>query len=724
MRAWRDHALTLAHEGKWREATALQRALVSCHDGRAPRMEMQDRYRLLRLQLALGSWREALEEVDALYPRLSRRDGGSGPAAGWLFLARGIAQFQVGWGSRARRSFSVVLRVARRTSPCLLESALEVVAAIETQRGAPPERSAFLARALVRARGGRARPGSAPPARDEIDELLREPSAFTLLRQPLPHDGFCWSRLTELLLGPRRLREWLSSPPAGETTLLDSWLSLSEHDPTGTVPAWLAPRLAREAEELACRAEPHRRARVLEAVANLAARFTEPWARAELLSAVSSLALWCIDSADGPRSARGLARARADLGLAAGLFRQLALERRAQECEERWLELGRQDESAFRVMAPAAEAAWTSSSSTARRGKLSLESVRRRCEAAGFVTADPRVLRDMARLMLLASSPLPVLVLGESGTGKEVVARALHRWSGRPGECVAIHCGAIPRDLLESELFGHSRGAFTGALGEKPGLVEVSDGGTLFLDEIGEMGTEAQMKVLRVLESGEVRRVGDLRARRVMIRLVAATHCDLDTAVREGRFRLDLLHRIRGVTVMLPPLRERRADIPRLVERFLFEVRAHGAVHVSDAVLAKLLCYPWPGNVRELRATVLRAAYFAQAVGVTQIGPEMVDFPDEESPCDFVDPGPIGRAEVDAVSADDVANAGLDTVLERLERRLIVQALEENGWNRTRTAERLGGLSRTTLLSKMKRLGIEGAPAQGERGLAGVPDAR
>src|SRR5690606_19090319 len=278
---------------------------------------------------------------------------------------------------------------------CLLESALEVVIAVEAQRGASSERVAFLGRALTRARRRHGHSTAAVPSREEIDELLREPGACTLLRQPLPHDGFSWSRLSELLLGPRRFREWLAGPASGEALLLDSWLTLSEHDPTATVPAWLAPRLAREAEEMASRTDAHRRARVLESMANLAARFTEPWARAELLAAVSALALWCIDTADGARSARRLARARADLGLAAGLFRQLGLERRAQECEERWLDLGRTDESSFRVMAPPAEAAWSGSSASARRGKLSLETVRRRCEAAGFVTAYPRVLRDM-----------------------------------------------------------------------------------------------------------------------------------------------------------------------------------------------------------------------------------------------------------------------------------------------------------------------------------------
>jgi transcriptional regulator with GAF, ATPase, and Fis domain len=179
--------------------------------------------------------------------------------------------------------------------------------------------------------------------------------------------------------------------------------------------------------------------------------------------------------------------------------------------------------------------------------------------------------------------------------------------------------------------------------------------------------------------------------------------------VREGGFRLDLLHRIRGVTITLPPLRDRRSDIPRLIERFLFEVRSNGAVHLSDAALAKLLCYPWPGNVRELRATVLRAAYFAQALGIEQIGPELLDFPTDDDVVELGEIPPFLPAEADLVSAEDVAHAGLDTVLERLERRLILQALEENGWNRTRTAERLGGLSRTTLLSKMKRLGIEAA---------------
>ncbi|MCA9726330.1 MAG: sigma-54 dependent transcriptional regulator [Candidatus Eisenbacteria bacterium] len=719
LRSWREQALALARERKWREATAMQRALVSAHDGRAPKQEMRDRYRLLRWQLSLGAWRDAIEEIEALYPRLTRRRAASGPAAGWLFLARAVAQFQIGWGPRSRRSLAMVLRVARRgDSVALLRSALVLAVAFEQLRRGAAARTEMLERRRRRLGGvGDARCDLGTrlfECDDEsvfVREILQDPQRVTLLRLPLPRAGFAWSRLVELVLGPQRLREWLHGTPDGSAPeILDAWLAHSEADPTETVPPWLAPRLARELERAASELDAVRRQRIFEAVANLSSRFTEPWSRAELLAASSDLSLWCVEDGGGPRAARQVARARAELGLAAGLFRQIGLERRAQECEDRWLRLIRTSEpSAEPNAADAAVLRQVVPAGSTRR--VSLETIRRRSEAAGFVTADVRVLRDLSRLILLAPSPLPVLILGESGTGKEVVARAIHRWSTRPGDCIAIHCGAIPRDLLESELFGHARGAFTGAAGEKPGLVEAADGGTLFLDEIGEMGMDAQMKMLRVLESGEVRRVGDLRARRVLVRLVAATHRDLDGAVREGRFRLDLLHRIRGITITLPPLRERRGDIPRLIERFLFEVRAQGAVQISDGALAKLLGYPWPGNVRELRATTLRAAYFAQALGESRIGPELIDFPGEESQWEAHElPGPTIPA-TDAVSVEDVARTGLDTVLERLERRLILQALEENGWNRTRTAERLGGLSRTTLLSKMKRLGIEAAPS-------------
>jgi DNA-binding NtrC family response regulator len=362
--------------------------------------------------------------------------------------------------------------------------------------------------------------------------------------------------------------------------------------------------------------------------------------------------------------------------------------------------------------------------------------VRAVLQEAGFLTGDRRVLEELAPLLLLAPSPLPVLILGESGTGKEVLARAVHRWSRLRGEFVPIHCGAIPRDLLESELFGHARGAFTGASADKPGLIEASDGGTLFLDEIGEMGMEAQMKMLRVLESGEVRRLGDLQSRRTAIRLVAATHRDLESEIAAGRFRLDLYHRIHGVVVRLRPLRERRGDVPILAARLLSQGGA--PLRLSSEALAHLLAYDWPGNVRELRAVLLRAAHLARALGRGVVPPEFLglgaparlsgwsspvwesgsaeadaaedDASDAEEPRRDGCEAPAHRAEAiaDACAAEPGVGpaGGLDAYLEGIERRCIVRALDEHGWNRTRAARSLGDMSRTTLLSKMKRLGI------------------
>lgn len=491
------------------------------------------------------------------------------------------------------------------------------------------------------------------------------------------------------------------------------------------------------------------------ALSTLASSVREPWAKALALEAWAEAAFWVLPPPDAaplagavstrtvpPGAAeRMLACARAELRHASALYRQQGWKERALRCDDRADRLGRPAAGSRVAEAMAPAALPTSAVDPRDRARFLLD--RRRFQAmldeAGFMTRDRRLVGALAPLWLLARSPLPVLILGESGTGKDVLARAVHRWSGLGGEFVPIHCGAIPRDLLESELFGHARGAFTGAAGEKPGLIEAADGGTLFLDEIGEMGPEAQMKMLRVLESGEVRRLGDLKPRRVSLRLVAATHRDLESEIASGRFRLDLFHRIRGVVVRLPPLRERPGDVPLLAARFLAEPGA-ASLHWRQDALARLVTFDWPGNVRELRAAVLQASHLARAIGTCEITPAMVRLGDNAPAGDFFaevggragDHGTGPReASVDArpgAEGDDCppgtedadappAHAGvelpsfgefeLDAYLESIERRLIVRALRVSDWNRTHAARALGGISRTTLLSKMKRLGVE-----------------
>src|SRR6185436_2709383 len=267
----------------------------------------------------------------------------------------------------------------------------------------------------------------------------------------------------------------------------------------------------------------------------------------------------------------------------------------------------------------------------AEKGRLIRQNVVHRAQLdpdpshAGILTANAK-MEDVLRVVdRVAPTDSSVLILGESGTGKELVARAVHERSPRRNQAfVPIHCGALPREVLESELFGHEKGAFTGAIATKPGLIELADAGTLFLDEIGEMEPDSQVKLLRVLESHAFFRVGGTRRRTVDMRLVAATNRDLAEAIKTGGFRQDLFYRINTITITLPPLRERREDVRRLVEHFLEQNASYGRKRLSDAAMDMVERYEWPGNVRELQHAVQRAVILSQG---EQIQPG--DLPDE-----------------------------------------------------------------------------------------------
>jgi DNA-binding NtrC family response regulator len=242
--------------------------------------------------------------------------------------------------------------------------------------------------------------------------------------------------------------------------------------------------------------------------------------------------------------------------------------------------------------------------------------LRRRLEGTsptdGIVTDDPIMRELMATLERVAPSDLPVLVQGESGTGKELIARAVHRLSARHIQpFVAINCGAVPETLLESELFGHEKGSFSGALSRKPGLFEVADKGVLFLDEVGEVSQAVQVKLLRALETKEFFRVGGTRPVRTDVRLVSATNKNVKSEMQEGRFREDLYYRLNGVTIKLPPLRERKADIPLLARHFLDRFSAKKKL--TARAMDTLQNYSWPGNVRELQMVMQRAAILSSS---------------------------------------------------------------------------------------------------------------
>jgi DNA-binding NtrC family response regulator len=315
--------------------------------------------------------------------------------------------------------------------------------------------------------------------------------------------------------------------------------------------------------------------------------------------------------------------------------------------------------------------------------------VRARYDLPGIVARSEEMQRVLELVARVAPSDATVLIQGESGTGKELIAKALHHASPRAsGSFVAVNCGALPEPLLESEIFGHVRGAFTGAVAARRGLLEEAHGGTFFLDEIGEMPLALQVKLLRALQEREIRRVGGTQAVAVDVRILAATNRDLAQLTREGRFREDLYYRLNVVLVPLPPLRERRADVPVLAEHFLAGAAARRGrpLRLSAAANERMLAYPWPGNVRELENAIERASLLV--IGDT-IGPG--DLPAHVTSGSGLGPAPA---------------LGPQRNLAEVERTHIIQTLERCGWNHSRAADALG-IGRTTLWRKLKEYGLD-----------------
>jgi formate hydrogenlyase transcriptional activator len=298
----------------------------------------------------------------------------------------------------------------------------------------------------------------------------------------------------------------------------------------------------------------------------------------------------------------------------------------------------------------------------------------------------PALKSALLEVERVAPTDSTVLVLGETGTGKELIAHAIHNLSARCGRpFVKLNCAAIPFDLLESELFGHEKGAFTGAISQKIGRFEMADSGTLFLDEIGDIPLALQPKLLRVLQEKEFERLGSGRTHQINVRLIAATHRDLTELVRRGEFRSDLYYRLNVFPVLIPPLRERREDIPVLVSHFVEVFARRMGKHIDQVphtTMNALIAYPWPGNVRELQNLIERAVIRSD---------------------DGVLPNPLPRSEEDAYTTTLSEGTFIDS-----QRALILQALEATGGvigGPLGAAARLG-LKRTTLVSKMKKLGI------------------
>ncbi len=326
------------------------------------------------------------------------------------------------------------------------------------------------------------------------------------------------------------------------------------------------------------------------------------------------------------------------------------------------------------------------------------------------VIGSSRKMRELLELVAaVADSEANILIVGENGTGKEVIANAIHRRSGRArGPFIKINCAAIPKELIESELFGHRRGAFTGAVGDRQGLLGMADGGSLLLDEIGEMPSYLQAKLLRVLQEREYRPVGSERTERVDFRLMCSTNVDVDAALSEGRLREDLYFRINTITIRMPPLRERLEDLAPLTQHFIrvFNQRHDRQIRgATPEAYQRLMRHHWPGNVRELENVVERGVLVARGTEI-----EAGDLPDTLS---------------EAAPSVETVKDGIPThlTLAEIERLAILQTLQRTQWNKQEAAQLLG-LYRPTLYSKMKRYGIETPPRPARRAASpGEPDA-
>lgn len=333
-------------------------------------------------------------------------------------------------------------------------------------------------------------------------------------------------------------------------------------------------------------------------------------------------------------------------------------------------------------------------------GSVPLRSTLPQRAATGFpflIGEHPLIEKVQALIAKLAATDTTVLIMGESGTGKELAARALHALSARSTKpFLSINCGAIPGELLESELFGHERGAFTGATSARAGLLQLAHEGTVFLDEIAEMSPQLQVKLLRVLQDREVRPVGSERTVWVDVRILAATNKDLQRAVEQGTFREDLFYRLQVVPIELPPLRERRADIPVLAAHFLAKQLARRpgcAIRISAEAMTQLWEYDWPGNVRELENLIERLVVLADSEVI-----RAADLPSDVRT--FISEKRIPRPHLPEEGID-LNRAVLD-----FEQRLITEALRRTKGNK-QAAARMLGLGRTTLVAKLRRLPID-----------------
>jgi len=320
-------------------------------------------------------------------------------------------------------------------------------------------------------------------------------------------------------------------------------------------------------------------------------------------------------------------------------------------------------------------------------------------EYRDFILGDSDKIQTVFELIdSVADTDSNILILGESGTGKELVAKGLHSNSSRCDKpFVPINCGAIPEDLLESELFGHVKGAFTGAISSRPGRFEIAEGGTVFLDEIGDMSPKLQVKILRVLQEREFEPVGGVKSKKANVRIIAATHKDLEEAVRDGSFREDLYYRLNVIPIHMPPLRERVEDIQLLVDHFMKRFnreKKRTLKGISPGAMEILMNYKWPGNVRELENLIERLVILKRDGN-------------EVAPCDLPEKIISGEYNLSRGNIDLPPDGlSLRDAVEAFENRLIIQALGRSEWNKNKAATLLG-LKRTTLVEKLKKKDIK-----------------